>query len=209
LVVFALATVAATGSALGVGVAPAAAHICPIPAQIPVSQPATISVGVTVENATVTDVELGLPTGLRLDRVDPKDGWTATRAGSTARYRKGTIAAFTCAYFSLGVTATTKGAFGISVVQRSTDGTVVARSNPDPTSPTDQALSQFVYAGVDPPKRPGTSSGPSTATIAGIALVVVGIGAFVVLWVRGLRNRKLEGRLEQFKKRAPDPPPPE
>jgi uncharacterized protein YcnI len=209
LVVFALATVAATAAALAVGTAPAWAHICPIPVQIPVGQPATIAVGVTVENATVTDVTVGLPAGLRLDRVDPKAGWTSTHAGSTVHYRGGTITAFTCQYFSLGVTAATKGAFGIAVEQRTADGTVVAHSNPDPTSPNSQLLDQFVYAGVAPPKRPSTSSGPSVTTIGGIVLLGFGIVMFGVLGFRTLRARKVDARLEAFKKRTPDPPPQE
>jgi hypothetical protein len=174
--------------------------------QIPVGQPSTVAVGVTVENATVTDVEVGLPAGLRLDRVDPKSGWTSTRAGSTVRYRGGTIHQFTCEYFSLGVTATTKGAFGIAVTQRTADGTVVARTVPDPTSAQDQLLDQFVYAGVAPPKRPSTSSGPSLTTIGGIVLVGFGVVMFFVLWLRARRARKLDERLEQFKQRTPDPP---
>ena len=209
LVVFALASLAAAATALGIGMAPAAAHICPIPVQIEVEQPSTIAVGVTVENATVTDVELGLPAGLRLDRVDPKAGWTSTRAGSTIRYRGGTIAAFTCEYFSLGVTATEKGAFGITVVQRTADGTVVARAVPDPTSVTDQALDQIVYAGIDIPARPSTSSGPSAVSIAGIALLGLGVVMLAVFGIRARRARKLDARLEQFKTRMPDSPPEE
>jgi hypothetical protein len=209
LVVFAIATVAATAAAVAVGAAPAGAHICQVPVQIPVGQPATAAIGVTVENATVTDVEVGLPAGLRLDRVYPKAGWKATRSGSTVHYTGGIIASFTCEYFSLGVTATTKGAFGITVVQRTATGTVVARSIPDPTSPNSQVLDQFVYAGVEPPKRPSTSSGPSVATIGGIALVGFGIVMFAGLWLRARRARRVDARLEEFKKRTPDPPPEE
>ena len=207
--VFALAAVAATATALGIGATPAWAHICPIPVQIPVGQPATIAVGVTVENATVTDVVVGLPAGLRLDRVDPKAGWTSTHTGSTIHYRGGIIAAFTCQYFSLGVTATTKGAFGISVEQRTAAGTVVVHSHPDPTSPNSRLLDQFVYAGVPLPQRPSTSSGPSAATIGGLVLLGFGIVMFTVLGFRTRRARKVGARLEEFKKRTSDPPPPE
>jgi hypothetical protein len=177
--------------------------------QIPVGQPSTIAVGVTVENATITEVDVELPAGLRLDRVDPKAGWTSTRTGSTIRYRGGTIAEFSCEYFSLGVTATTKGAFGISVTQRISDGTVVARTTPDPGSAQDQLLDQFVYAGVAPPKLPSTPSGPSVTTIAGIALVSFGIVMFAVLGIRTRRRRKLEARVEEFKKQTADRPPQE
>jgi len=209
LVVFALATGAATVTALGIGAGPAWAHVCPIPVEIPVGQLSTIAVGVTVENATITDVEVAVPAGLRLDRVDHKAGWTSTRTGSTIRYRGGTIGQFTCEYFSLGVTAPAKGAFGIGVTQRTADGTIIARTTPDAASPQDQLLDQFVYAGIAPPKRPSTSSGPSVTTIAGIALVGFGAVMFAVLGFRSRRRRRLETRVEQFKKRTPDPPPQE
>ena len=139
----------------------------------------------------------------------PRPGWTSTRKGSTIRYRGGAIQPFTCEYFSLGVTATTKGAFGVAVTQRTADGTVVVRTRPDPASAQSQLLDQFVYAGVAPPKRPGSSSGPSTTTIAGIALVIFGVVMFAVLGIRSYRRRGLEARVDQFKKRTPDRPPQE
>ena len=121
LAVLALVTAFATGATVGLTAAPASAHICPIAVEIPVGQPSTIDVGVTVEGATVPDVEITIPAGLRLDRVDPKAGWTFTRTGSTVRYRGGPIAPYTCEYFSLGVTAPARGAFGIPVVQRTAE----------------------------------------------------------------------------------------
>jgi uncharacterized protein YcnI len=208
-VVFALATVAATATALALAAGPAGAHVCSKPVQIPVGQLSTVAVGVTVEDATVTDVEVALPAGLRLERVDHKAGWTSTRTGSTIRYRGGTIGQFTCEYFSLGVTAPAKGAFGVAVTQRTADGTIVARTKPDPASVQDQMLDQFVYAGVAPPKPPSTASGPSVTTIVGVALVGFGIVMFAVLGIRTRRRRRVDARVEEFKKRTPDPPPQE
>ena len=229
-VVVALATVATAGAALGATAAPASAHICPQAVQIPVGRPSTIHVGVTVEDATVPDVEIGIPAGLRLDRVDTEPGWTSTRAGSAVRYRGGPIAPFACAYFSLGVTATSRGAFGISVVQRTATGKIVARVIPDPGNAADRSLDQFVYAGVEPPSPPGDSSGASATTIAGIALVGLGVVMLLALLVRARRRRRrasgdegeddteersrpdrdaeLRARLERFTKRTKDPPPP-
>ncbi len=189
--VFALTTVLATAGALGITVAPAAAHICPVAVEIPVGRPATIDVGVTVETATVPDVEIGIPTGLTLDRIDPKPGWTTSRAGSTVRYRGGPIAPYGCEYFSLGVTATVAGAYGISVVQRTADGTVVARSIPDPNNAGDRVLDQFVYAGVKPPASPSSSNGPSVTTIVGGALVGLGVVVFAVIAIRARRAGRL------------------
>jgi hypothetical protein len=232
LAVLALVTAFATGATVGLTAAPASAHICPIAVEIPVAQPSTIDVGVTVEGATVPDVEITIPAGLRLERVDPKEGWRVTRSGSTVRYRGGPIAPYTCEYFSLGVISPTRGAFGIPVVQRTADGKVWARSTPDASSAQSRVLDQFVYAGEKPPSNSAGSSGLSATTIAGIALVVLGIVSVVVLGVGARRNRlryegddetdgdeadgdraddreaELQARLERFKKRTPDPPRP-
>lgn len=223
----ACATALSTIGTLAVTVAPAAAHICPIAAQIPVGRPATIDVGVTVEATAVPDVEITIPTALRLDRVDPPAGWTFTRAstptGSTVHFRGGPIIRFTCKYFSFLVTAPASGGFGIPVVQRDAAGTIVANSVPDLNSPTSRILDQFVYAGIAPPKTPSSSSGLSATTIAGIVLVGLGVIAAVVLRRRGRRARyddddddtdadggldrdaELQARLERFKKRTPEP----
>jgi hypothetical protein len=245
LAVLALVTAFATGATVGLTAAPASAHICPIAVEIPVAQPSTIDVGVTVEGATVPDVEITIPAGLRLERVDPKEGWTFTRTGtrsgtgtgSTVRYRGGPIAPYTCEYFSLGVISPARGAFGIPIVQRTANGKVWARSTPDASSAQSRILDQFVYAGEKPPSNSGGSSSLSATTIAGIALVVLGIVSVVVLGVRTWRNRgryegddetdgdetdgdetdgdradereaELQARLARFKKRTPDPPRP-
>jgi len=200
---------------------PASAHICPVAAQIPIGSTATVNVGVTVEQATVPDVEITVPSGLRLDRVDPVAGWSVTRRGSVLRYRGGPILPYTCKYFPIGVTAPVRGAFGIPVVQRDASGSVVSRTTPDPNSAQDRALDQFVYAGMKPPSAAGSSKGPSVAVIAGVALV--GAGAIVV-GVLAWRSRRrgdgeededavadrdaeLRARLDRFRTRAPDRTP--
>jgi hypothetical protein len=220
LAILALVTGVATAAGLGLDVASASAHICPIAVQILVGRPATIAVGVTVESAPVPDVEITIPAGLRLDRVDAKAGWTFERTGSTVRYRGGPIATYKCAYFSLGVTAPGRGSFGIAVVQRTAAGKVVARSTPNPANASDRILGQIVYAGVKPPST-GSSTRPSAVTIAGIALVVLGVVMVGVLRFRSRRARGYEGgddeddrdeddreaelreRLARFKKQAP------
>ena len=232
LAVLALAAAVASTGALVVGALPAWAHICPVPVEIPVGQPATIAVGVTVEDAVVSDVTITIPTGLQLDRVDPKPGWTITRTGASVRFRGGPIPRFDCRYFSFGVTAPAAGSFGVPVVQRAADGKLVARSSPDPGNAQSRVLDQWVYAGVKPPSNPSGSGGTSVTTIAGIALVALGAVLVAVLGVRAWRGRghpdddadpdgdgegsdgaarddALQARLEQFKKRAPSPPLPE
>jgi hypothetical protein len=230
LAILALAAAVATVTVVASGISPAWAHICPIAAQVPVGRASTIDVGVTVEGATVPDVEIDLPSGLTLDRIDPKAGWTVTRSGATLRYRGGPIGAYSCEYFPLVVTAPARGAFGVTVIQRTANGAVFARSVPDLNSAASHALDQFVYAGVKPPAPPSNSSGPSSAVVAGIALVVLGVVMFVVLRVRARRagpyddeddedgdtddedagdhdrEAELRARLERFRTRAPDRP---
>src|SRR5262245_35369948 len=182
----------ASGLACTLGVvltgAPASAHVCSVPAQIPVGTFSTVNVGVTVEEATIPDVEIDVPSGLRLDRVVPKAGWTVARRGQVLRYRGGPIPPFSCAYFSIGVTATVRGVFGIPVVQRDGAGKVVARTTPDPTDPADLLLDQFVYAGVEPPSPASTSKGPSVAVIAGVVLIGAGAVAGGALAWRSRRR---------------------
>jgi len=241
LAVLALAASVATTGALATDILPAAAHICPVPVEIAVGQPATIAVGVTVEDTPVSDVTVTIPAGLQLDRVDAKEGWTITRTGADVRLRGGPIPRFDCRYFSFGVTAPAAGSFGIPVVQRTADGKIVARSIPDPASAQSRVLDQWVYAGVKPPSTSSGSGGTSLTTIAGIALVALAVVLVAILGVRTWRDRRLpddddpddessngagdsrnddagndaardaelRARLEQFKKRAPNPPPPE
>jgi uncharacterized protein YcnI len=228
LAVLTLIPAVTTAAVLALGAVPAWAHICPVAAEIPVGRSATVDVGVTVENAVVTDVEVDIPAGLQLDAVDTKAGWTFTRTGAgtstaTVRYRGGPIQPYTCEYFSLRVTAPAQGAFGVAVVQRNAAGTVVARSVPDPNSTASHVLDQYVYAGVKPPSPSSSSKGLSAATIAGIALIGGGVALFVLIRVRDRRARRLDGdstkndaereaeiraRLEEFRARTPGRRPP-
>jgi hypothetical protein len=228
--VLALAALAATTGVVGFGAEPAWAHICPVPVQIPVGQLSTVAVGVTVEGATVPDVTITFPPALRLDRVDAKAGWTETRAGSnTVHARGGPIAAYTCEYFSFGVTASSRGAVGITVVQRDVAGKVVATSIGDPKSAQSRVLDQIVYAGVSIPSNGGGSSGPSTVVLVATGLIGVGVVLGVFLAVRAWRDRRvdidddgddtdpdadaggrdaeLQARLDRFRKRPRDAPP--
>jgi hypothetical protein len=222
-VVLALASGLASALLVALTGSPASAHICPVAAQVPVGTTATINVGVTVEAPTVPDVEIEIPSGLQLDHVYAKAGWSSTRRGSVLRYRGGPIEPYTCAYFPLGVTAPARGVFGVPVIQRNAAGEIVSRTTPDPNSAQDRGLDQFVYAGVKPQSPPGSSNGPSIVVIAGIALVAIGaVAGGVFAWRSrhgpddeddedsedesgaGDREEELRGRLERFRTRAPD-----
>jgi hypothetical protein len=203
----------------------ASAHLCTVAAQIAVGKPQTISVGVTVEGQPIPDFEVQVPPQLRIDRVDPAIGFRVTRHGQTLRYRGIPIDPYTCRYVSLGVTALTKGAYGIPVTQRTADGTVVVRGKFAPADALNPLFGQVVYAGVKPPPAPsqGDGGGTSIVTYVGIALVAVALIALIGLGVRSWRNRgaddddaddegsddderdaELQSRVAQFKKQTRD-----
>jgi hypothetical protein len=118
--------------AVTTGMGIASAHLCTVADQIAVGKLQTISIGVTVEAEPIPDFVVRVPPELRVDRVDPAIGFRVTRQGQTLRYRGGPIQPYTCQYVSLGVTATSKGAYGIPVTQRTADGTVVVRGKTAP-----------------------------------------------------------------------------
>ena len=161
-------------------------------------------------------------TGSTRSPVGPRRG-----KGSTIQYRGGPIQAYTCEYFSIGVTATDAGTYPIRVVQRDTTGRVVADTTAgDPAHP-DPTL-QSVYAGVTPPAPPSSGGGLSSTTIIGIAFLGVGallIGLLVWRAWRGRgydddededegggadadREHELRERVAEFKKRTPGRPVP-
>jgi hypothetical protein len=202
----------------GTGIA--SAHLCTVADQIAVGKPQTISVGVTVEADPIPDFEIRVPPELRIDRVDPALGFRVTRNGQTVRYRGVPIDPYTCRYVSLGVIATSKGAFGIPVTQRRADGSVAVRGTTAPAQALNPLFGQVVYAGVEPPPPPSQSSGgTSTVTYVGVALVAVALSALVALSIRSWRNRgaedegdeiederaaELQSRVEEFKKQTRD-----
>jgi hypothetical protein len=199
------------------GVLPASAHICTYAAQIAVGRTQTISVGITVEGQPVTDFAVTLPAALHIDRIDPAPGFHITHAGQTIRYQGGPVPAYTCLYVTLGVTASEQGVFIVPQIQRTADGTVVARMGFSP--PPDATKMQLVYAGVKPPSSP-SSGGSSTPVLvyAGIALVALALGMLVFFGVRAWRSRyeyedeedqderdeELDARVARFKKQTRD-----
>jgi len=161
-------------STLAIAPGRADAHICPGVVQIPVGTPASVTVYVRIEGTDIPDVQLDVPPELHLDKVEAPPGWTATRTGQTVRMHGPGFEHFTCPYFTIGVTASTKGAFQIPVTQRDASGTLVLRSSTDPAQKHGQNYAETVYAGVKPPST-STGGGMSGITIAGIALIAIGV----------------------------------
>lgn len=185
------------------GAQPAGAHVCPVTTELPVNQQGTVTVAVVVEGTPIPDVEMEVPAALRLEGVDPPKGWTAHPSGQSARLNGPAFAPFTCEYFSIAVTPTTKGAFGIRIVQRDAHGVVRGDSMPDPVPPNPTFVTT-VYAGVKPPAPPNSGGGLSVVTIAGIALIGLGAIAVAVLVWRSRRDRRIDDRVEEFKKQVRD-----
>lgn len=182
----------------------AGAHTCATPVEIPVGEPVGVTVGVTVEGTPVPDIEIVAPPELQLASVDPSPDWTLVADGQRVRATGPAVPANSCKFFTLRVTAVEKGAYGITVVQRDANGTVVAESAPVPGQAIEQTSVQGVYAGVKIPT--GESTGPPVALWAGVGLLVV---AGTILATVSLRNRRaaaredeLEDRLEEFRKQA-------
>jgi hypothetical protein len=186
------------------------AHICPSAVKIPVGRSSSVPVYVTVESEATPDIEIGVPPELRLETVTAPTGWKFTRAGQTLRFRGPALSPFTCPSFTISVTAPAKRVFPISVVQRDAHGDLITRSTADAGQPLNPGSSPRVYAGVKPPS-PSSGDGPSGTTIAGLALVGLGVvGAVAFGWRsrRGqgedAREAELQDRLDEFRKQTRD-----
>jgi hypothetical protein len=184
--------------------------VCPYAAQIPVGQSSTVPVYVTVESLATPDVEVDVPSELRLENAAAPQGWKFTRDGQTLRFRGPAFSPFTCPSFGIRVTAPAKGVFPISVTQRDAHGDVITRSITDPQQRLSPGYSPTVYAGVKPPS-PSNGDGPSGTTMAGLALVGLGVVLAAGFGWRARRGRRaeareaeLQDRLDEFRKQTRD-----
>ncbi len=203
--------------ALALGSTPgtADAHVCPVAAIIPIGQPSNVTIAVTVEAVPVPDVEVDIPTGLKINHVVPFPNWKITQSGQSIRYvgeNGKTIEPFTCQYFAVNLTANAKGAYAIPVTQRDAQGTVVAKTAATGDQGINPYFIQTVYAGEKPAAPPGR--GVSTTALAGGALIAFGVIMFGFLGFRSWRDRReerreaeIDERLEEFKKQTRDRAP--
>src|SRR5690606_4845199 len=142
---------------LWVGTTEAAfAHNCANDQVIPFGQTSTVQVGITIPDHGPDEIEvprvvIAVPPALRIDRVDPKDGWTITQDGQTVEFNGPAIKrGDPCPIFYLGLTPTEAGVYQLRITQYDAAGTVVGDYGADPTGPPNP-LTPTVYAGVDPP----------------------------------------------------------
>ena len=187
----------------------AEAHICSTGVQIPVGQPASVALVITVEDQPIGDVEINLPAQLQVvgDVVAP-DGWTVTTRGQTLRYRGGPFSPLTCPSFTITAQASEKGVFPVEYVQRDASGKIVARSALATNS--QPAVAPVIYAGVKPSSG-SAGSGPPLVIVAGVALIAIAVLLFGALLFRSrrlaradAREEELEDRVAAFKKQAQD-----
>src|SRR5205085_5268139 len=91
------------------------AHICPYVSEIPVGRSSTVPVHVTVESTATPDVEVRVPSGLRVENAAAPPGWSFTRNAPVLRFRGPGFPPFSCPSFAIVVTAPSKCAYPISV----------------------------------------------------------------------------------------------
>jgi hypothetical protein len=166
---------------VGIAPAPADAHVCTIPVEIPVGEVSTVTVGVAAEVYEVTQVDVQIPAGFRLTSVGRTAGWTSAREGDVVRFTGGSIGPLTCAYFTLNGSAPAKGKLTFAATTHAVDGSTTVYG-------PGKFGAQEVYVGVkaDPAAEDG-SSGTSAVTYAGYALVGIGAVAAIVLVLRRRR----------------------
>ncbi len=135
--------------------------------------------------------------------MHPPSDWTAAKDGQTIRLHGPAFTPFTCDYLSITVTPTVRGVYGIRVLQRDAQGVLRGDSMPNAALPPDPTFVTTVYAGVNPPSA-SKGGGVSVVTIAGIALIGGGVIAVGVLVWRSRRDRRIDERVEEFKKQVRD-----
>ena len=167
------------------GAAPAGAHPCTTPAEIPVGEVVTVLVGVPAEEKPVVAVDVAIPSGFRLEDAPDIGPWRVERDGSTLRYRGGELAPYACASFNLEGAAERQARLAFSVTSRSPDGSEVRF---DGTEPYDPHAAQLVYAGFSPPPPPDEgASGWLSGTTVGLAATAALVGGAYLV------SRRLQG----------------
>lgn len=171
-----MATVATALAAPG----PAGAHFCATPVEATPGRRAAVVVGVAAEAEALVEVAVHVPAGFRLDGVGGSPGWTAAVDGATVRFTGGTIAPFTCGYFSLVGVAPDRGVLAMPLTVRTAGGRSVeyrSREFGDPYA------AQLVYVGVKPEASAGGGNF-RPGRLVGAGLVGAGLAGLAAWAVR-------------------------
>jgi hypothetical protein len=174
-----VAAVTVTVAMAATGTAPAGAHSCSTPAEIPVGESTTITVGVPAEQQPVVGVDIVVPDGFRLDKAEGVGPWQLERAGSELRYRGGTLSPYACAVFTLQGAAERQAQLAFAMTAHGQDGSTLEFTSEEPGDPH---AAQLVYAGFSPPatSEDGGSGGVSGSTVGLVAAAAAIAGAFVL-----------------------------
>jgi hypothetical protein len=191
-----LAAATAVAAAL-LGAGPVAAHSCSTPAEIPVGESTTITVGVPAEAQPVVGIDITVPDGFRLDKAEGFGPWRLERDGNQLRYRGGELAPYACATFYLQGAAERQAQFAFPLTVHGRDGSQIQFTSEDPN---DIHAAQLVYAGFSPPAAPadGGSDGLSGSAIGLGAATVAIAGAFLL-------SRRQQRRARRAGARRPPP----
>lgn len=176
---------------------PAAAHSCSTPAEIPVGESTTVTVGVPAEQQPVVGFDVTIPEGFRLDKAEGFGPWRLERDGSQLRYRGGELAPYACATFYLQGAAERQALLAFPLTVHGRDGSQIQFTSQDPN---DVHAALLVYAGFSPPTTPadGGSGGLSGSAVGLGAAAVAIAGAFVL-------SRRQQRRAPRAGARRPPP----
>lgn len=173
-------------------VAPAAAHACAAPVEVPVGEPATVTVGITAESASVTSVTVEVPDGFRVSDA-AGDGWDVEVTGSTVLFGGSSVPPFGCGYVTVRGVAAREGVLVFPLVVETADDEVLRFEETEPFHPRG---AQLVLAGVDVSVLYADDAGLTWLEIAGAVLVGLGMLGWVVYALdrAGVLSVRLPGR---------------
>ncbi|MGH8972857.1 MAG: hypothetical protein ACRD0C_06590 [Acidimicrobiia bacterium] len=170
------------------GTGSAGAHSCSTPAEIPVGEATTITVGVPAELQPVVGVDIDVPDGFRLDKAEGVGPWRLERAGSQLRYRGGVLDPYACAAFNLQGAAERQALLAFPMTVHGQDGSRVEYTS---TDSGDIHSAQLVYAGFSPPSSSdGGGSGWLSGSTIGLAAAAAAIGGAFALSRRQQRRAR-------------------
>lgn len=164
---------------IGPGVAPASAHYCATPVEVKVGKKATVNIGVAAEDKPITSIDITIPAGF--DLIDPVGylGWVGSASADkrSVHFQNSTMQPYTCTFFSLDGTATSRGRLVLPILTHAQDGTTLLYKSTQPFNPY---AAQLIYAGVRIPNPTVTPGGKSSSSIAVAIVIAIALGALAV-----------------------------
>lgn len=168
---------------------PAAAHVCALPVQVPVDEPASITVGVGAEASAITEINVAVPEGFRLTDASG-EGWQTDVQDDAVRFSGGSIDPFTCSNVTLRGVAEEQDKLAFPLELRTAEDDVVVY---DTLEPFYEDSAQLVYAGLElPGLPPSDDGGVDVLRVAGWVLMGSALLAGIVWALSRWRSRQPE-----------------